>query len=179
MSPRTKNRKRNSLLSLFLFFFLSCALAHAQQEITDKEENRKGISNIAETGEPQGVVSESKEGEGYFYDPGGKTDPFKSFIALQEEMEEKKRRKPRTYLETVELSQLQLTVIIISEKESWAMVRDSKGLGHVIKKGTFIGTDGGVVHEIKDDEVVIREEFKDFRGNVKHRDISKRLPSLL
>jgi Tfp pilus assembly protein PilP len=58
------------------------------------------------------------------------------------------------------------------------MVRDSKGLGHVIKKGTFIGTNGGIVHEITDKAVIIREEFRDFRGRKKFKDIPKNLPSL-
>ena len=181
MSPRPKNRirkNRNSLILLFVSLFFSCVFAQAAQEAIDKKETGEEVLNIAETTDPRKPVSESKDDD-YFYDPSGKTDPFKSFIAVQEEMEEMKKRKPRTYLETVELSQLQLTVIITSGKESWAMVRDSKGLGHVIKKGTFVGTDGGIVHEITDKEVIIREEYKDFRGNIKHRDQSKRLPSLM
>ena len=178
MSPRPKNRiRKNSLILLFLSFFFSCAFAQAAQEVIDKKETGEEVLDVAITTDSKKPASEGKDD--YIYDPSGKTDPFKSFIALQEEMEESKRRKPRTYLETVELSQLQLTVIITSGKESWAMVRDSKGLGHVIKKGTFMGTDGGIVHEITAKEVIIREEYKDFRGNIKHRDRSKGLPSLM
>ncbi len=58
------------------------------------------------------------------------------------------------------------------------MVRDSKGLGHVIKKGTPIGTNNGVVYQIKDRVVVIREKYKDFRGKERHKDVNKKLPSL-
>ncbi len=183
MSPRlliTRKRKRknrSSLLLLCVSLCFFCAFDHAAQEVIDNKATGEDVLNIAETTDPSQTAGESQDD--YVYDPTGKTDPFKSFIALQEEMEEKKRRKPRTYLETVELSQLQLTMIVMSGKESWAMVRDSKGLGHVIKKGTFIGTDGGVVHEITNKEVVIREEYKDFRGNVKHKDRSMRLPTLM
>ena len=56
------------------------------------------------------------------------------------------------------------------------MVRDSKGTGHVITKGTAIGTEGGVVDRITDREVVIKEDTKDFRGNLKQKEISKKLP---
>ena len=181
MSPRPKNRirkRRNSLILLFVSFFVACAYAQAAQEVIDQKETGEEVLDVAETTQNQKPVGKNTDDD-YIYDPRGKTDPFKSFIALQEEMEEKKKRKPRTYLETVELSQLQLTVIITSGKESWAMVRDSKGLGHVIKKGTFIGTDGGIVHEITDKEVIIREEYKDFRGNLKYRERSKKLPSFM
>ncbi|RJR35183.1 MAG: hypothetical protein C4576_25330 [Desulfobacteraceae bacterium] len=113
----------------------------------------------------------------YIYDPTGKTDPFKSFIAEQESVEEKRVRKPRTYLETLDLSQLELIAIISSPKGNWAMVRDSKGVGHVIQKGTLIGTNSGAVYAVTEKEVIVREEYKDFRGNVQHRDIAKKLPT--
>ena len=119
-------------------------------------------------------------GEGqltYFYNPIGKTDPFKSFIAEEEELESKKLRKPKTYLETLDLSQLRLIAIIVGPKGKYAMVREAKGLGHVIRKGTPIGRNGGVVQSITEKEVTIREEFKDFRGLAKSREIKKVLDS--
>lgn len=112
---------------------------------------------------------------GYVYDPRGKTDPFKPFITEMEGGEEGKKKKPKTYLETLDLSQLQLTAIIVSPNGNFAMVRDSKGLGYVIQKGTAIGTNGGVVEEVKDKEVLIREEYRDFRGEKKTRDVTKKL----
>jgi len=122
---------------------------------------------------------EKKEQPRYTYDPTGKTDPFKSFIAEQEEMEEKAKRKPKTYLETLDLSQLELIAVIVGAKGNYAMVKDSKGTGHVIQKGTAIGTNGGFVERITDREVVIREEYKDFKGTVRYKDIAKKLPSLM
>jgi hypothetical protein len=97
----------------------------------------------------------------YSYDRRGKTDPFKSFIAEQEDTTKKPRRKPRTYLETLDLSQLDLIAIIVGPKGNFAMVRDAKGLGYVIKEGTAIGINGGVVRQVKEKEVVIREGSKD------------------
>ena len=73
---------------------------------------------------------------------------------------------------------MDLVVIVISPKGKWAMVKDSKGLGHVIKEGTAIGTNGGVVYKIKEGEVIVREEYKDFRGRKQYRDIAKKSPSL-
>ena len=113
----------------------------------------------------------------YDKDPTGKTDPFKSFIAEQEPVEERKRRKPKTYLETLDLSQMDLIAIIISPKGNWAMVRDAKGLGYVIKKGTPIGTNEGVVQEIREKEVIVREQYRDYRGRVETRDVAKKLLS--
>jgi type IV pilus assembly protein PilP len=131
--------------------------------------------------EPQTVSTtpEKSEAKPWAYDPVGKTDPFKSFILEQEEMAEKVKRKPRTYLETLDLSQLELIAIITGPQGNYAMVKDSKGVGHVIIKGTAIGTNGGVVDRITDREVVIREEYQDFRGATRFKDVSKKLPSLI
>jgi type IV pilus assembly protein PilP len=179
MSKRLGKKGRDSLFLAFVLVFFAFDMALASQDVIYKEARppKKIFQEEQEVSKP-GAVGEKKKEITYIYDPTGKTDPFKSFIAIQEEMEEKKKRKPRTYLETVDLSQLELSVIITSGKGNWAMVRDSKGLGHVIKKGTYIGTNGGIVHEITDKAVIIREEYRDFRGRKKFKDIPKNLPSL-
>ena len=170
---------KNNFQLLLALVFLYSGMALASPEVVFKA-NRppKKIFESKEdvAGEEKKEGAEDKRGA-YFYDPTGKTDPFKSFIAIQEELEEKKNRKPKTYLETLDLSQLELIAIIIGPKGNWAMVRDSKGLGHVIKKGTAIGTNSGVVERISGKEIIIREESRDFKGNSKYRDIAKELPS--
>ena len=93
----------------------------------------------------------------------------------EEELESKRERKPRTYLETLDLSQLQLIAIMVGPKGRYAMVREAKGLGHVIQKGTAIGRSGGVVESITETTVTIREEYRDFRGQKKFREVKKTL----
>jgi len=115
----------------------------------------------------------------YSYDPTNKVDPFKSFITIREELEEKEaREKPKTYLETLDLSQLTISAIILAGQEHWALVRDSKGDGHVIKVGTPIGRRGGRVTEILEDKVVVRESFRDIRGRELTRERTLKLPVL-
>jgi Tfp pilus assembly protein PilP len=126
-----------------------------------------------DTAKKEPKAEEAKIIDDYRYDPTDKTDPFKSFIAIQEAIEAEKDRKPRTYLETLDISQLDLIAIIVGPRGNYAMVRDAKGLGYVIKKGTPIGIHDGVVYQINENEVIIREKF---RG--KERDVSKELSSL-
>jgi len=179
---RSLNLLRNSLFPAVVFsFFVSGALA-ASSDAVYKEP--RPLKQVSEQGKAAPAAAnakkeEKKEGPKYTYDPTGKTDPFKSFIAEQEEMEEKAKRRPKTYLETLDLSQLELIAIIVGAKGNFAMVKDSKGTGHVIQKGTSMGTNGGFVERITDKEVVIREEYKDFKGTVRYKDIAKKLPSLM
>lgn len=162
-------------LVIALFFVASTGGAATSEEVTYKP--NQPLKPIA--GQQAAAGAKAEEEKKYTYDPAGKTDPFKSFIAEQEEMAEKQKRKPRTYLETLDLSQLELIAIITGPQGNYAMVRDSKGVGHVIVKGTAIGTNGGVVEKITEREVVIREEYRDFRGATKFKDVTKKLPSLM
>ena len=124
-------------------------------------------------------VQKKKEEAPYSYDPTDKVDPFKSFITVREELEEKEaREKPRTYLETLDISQLTISAIMLTSDGNWALIRDSKGDGHVIRTGTPIGKKGGRVTEILEDKVVVREYHKDIRGREIVRDHVLRLPSL-
>ena len=180
--PRTPIIKRRSRLFLILLvFFLNCHLVLAADALLYKEP--RPMNDIIDSPKKTGEAGEGNniiEGKkvDYFYDPRNLTDPFKSFIAKMEGVEEKKREKPKTYLETLELSQLALIAIIIAPQGKWAMVREAKGTGHVIREGTPIGTNGGVVYEINDKAVIIREEYKDFKGELKYRDIAKTVPTL-
>ena len=174
-------RPRKSSLLSFIFLFILISLgwgaASSMEDLVYK--GARPMKKIFETQKKSGEEAAAEAGEKtYYYDPTGKTDPFKSFIAEQEAMAEKKDRKPKTYLETLDLSQLELIAIIVGPKGNWAMVRDSKGLGHVIQKGTAMGTRGGVVYKIAEGEVTIREEYKDFRGRKKFKDVAKKVPSL-
>jgi Tfp pilus assembly protein PilP len=141
--------------------------------------------------------------EGYTYDPAGKTDPFASFIVERErrlkELEEERKKKfqqvasreerlrqmkeARTELQKIDISQLQLTGILNTGKDVYAMVTDPKGIGHVLAEGTFIGTNGGVVDQIIRDQiqtefgttivrkVIIKEPFLDAEGEIQYKTI--------
>ena len=179
---RSLNNLRNSLFPVVVFSFFATGALAAPSDVVYKEQ--RPMKPVFEKGTAAAPAAEAKKEEKkeeprFTYDPSGKTDPFKSFIAEQEEMEEKAKRRPKTYLETLDLSQLELIAIIVGAKGNYAMVKDSKGTGHVIQKGTSVGTNGGFVERITEKEVVIREEYKDFKGTVRYKDIAKKLPSLM
>lgn len=180
-----KNSLKGSLsfaciISAVIFLFVFTAGAYASQRVVYKAP--KGVKEAASAASQKTVDAAVGPEEKikvvsvvYSYDPTGKTDPFKSFIAEQESVEEKKKRKPKTYLETLDISQLDLIAIIVSAKGEWAMVRDAKGLGYVLEEGTSIGLHEGVVHEIKEDEIIIRERLVDPESEKEFKSITKKL----
>ena len=186
-------RTLNIILSLVIgcgTLVLYCGVSGGETERTKvfkiPKEEKAATKPIQKPKQPEAqpqkiepAAAKGSEEAPYAYDPTDKVDPFKSFITVREELEEKEaREKPRTYLETLDLSQLTISAIILTEAEQWALVKDSKGDGHVIKVGTLIGRRGGRVTEILADKVVVREYFKDIRGREKTRDRLLKLPLL-
>jgi len=163
-----------SLFLLFAMIMMISGIVSAAEQASANKERGPAVQEVAENNEE--IVAVKDKDEGFVYDPTKRIDPFQSFIAAREEKEEEEER-PKTYLETLELSQLDLVLIAIGPKEKWAMVKDSKDVGHVIKEGTLIGTNGGVVYKIKKGEVIIREEYRDFRGQTQYREIIKETSS--
>ena len=180
-------KKRNNIVMLLICgivaipILLGISTAQAKEKVTvkiptDKKEVAEPLKkSVEET--TASVATEEKQKAVYSYDPTNKIDPFKSFIILRRELEEKEQGKPKTYLETLDISQLTISAIVLGNKGNWALIRDSKGDGHVIKVGTLIGRKSGRVKKILEKEVVVTESYKDIRGRDIIKDISIKLPS--
>lgn len=104
----------------------------------------------------------------------------KKMAKMKADAAEKLRRlrAPRTELQKLKLHQLLLTAIIESPKGEWAMVRDEKGMGYVLKKGTAIGTMGGRVAKISGSQkkVIIKEPYLENEIHIKYKTVFIELP---
>jgi len=110
------------------------------------------------------------------YNPAGRIDPFEPLFqtkagkgasgVVRSQTIRDARKGKLTPLENLDISQMKLTAIIISPQRSIAMVQESTGKGHVIKKGSFIGINSGRVVDIRQNEVIIEEEVEDLLGKI-------------
>lgn len=183
-------KSRNNIPLLLTFFItiipflLGVTAVRSQEKIIRKipKESKISAEPSKETVEEKKKSTEETEKvktkAAYFYDPANKIDPFKSFIMARKELEEKAQGKPKTYLETLDISQLTISAIVLASKGNWAMVRDSKGDGHVIKVGTLIGKKNGRVTKILEKEVIVTESYKNIRGRKITKKISMKLPEV-
>ena len=113
------------------------------------------------------------------YDPKGKIDPFEPLVREMPASVKKKKnvkRQPRTPLERIALSQLKLTAIILASSGNRAMVEETSGKGYVVKKGTYIGRNGGKISNIHKEIVVVEERFEDYSGKIQTRKRELKLP---
>ena len=111
--------------------------------------------------------------DSYAYNPIGKRDPFRSFLASGERSDDD---LPTTPLQRYEVDQYQLVGIVWGIERPRALVQDPEGVGHVMEVGTYIGKNWGKVTRINAAEVVVTEEYQDIRGNLIVNDIRLALP---
>jgi type IV pilus assembly protein PilP len=64
------------------------------------------------------------------------------------------------------LDQLKLVAIIRASTGSRALVEDTVGKGYIIKNGTYIGLNSGMVTQINPNSVVIEEELENLKGEL-------------
>jgi type IV pilus assembly protein PilP len=112
--------------------------------------------------------------EEYVYNPIGRRDPFRSFLAtygarIQDDT-------PRTPLQRYEISEYSLVGIIWGVDQPRSLVEDPVGIGHVMELGTYIGKNWGKVTQITASEVVVTEEFQNLNGDLVVNTITLALP---
>lgn len=111
------------------------------------------------------------------YDPKQRLNPFIPLFKADNEnvvtdqmdaLSAKKRKKriPQTPLEKISLNQLNLVAIIRASSGNKALVEESSGKGYIVKKGTYIGLNSGIVTQIDSDGVIIEEEIENLMGEL-------------
>lgn len=106
------------------------------------------------------------------YDPAGKIDPFEPLIKNSPKNSSQKATyadtdtSGNTLLEKIDLSQLKLTGIVRTVSGNKGLVREASGKGHIIVRGTRIGTHGGRVAEVLNDRIIIKEKMQDLVGRI-------------
>jgi Tfp pilus assembly protein PilP len=133
-----------------------------------------------DTSQPVTAAVSLADGTPPVYDGTGKIDPFEPLFREQQGLAKKAAKKikrvPRTPLERIDLAQLKLVGIILASSGNRALVEESSGKGYVIKKGTYIGTNGGKIVEIQKERVYVEEKFEDVFGKIQTRKRELKLP---
>ena len=97
----------------------------------------------------------------YVYSPIGKRDPFKSFYKVATKDEDEFQGG---VLQKFEIDQLKLTAVISGISRPVAQVNLPDGVGVNLTIGTPVGKHQGKVVRIKNDEVIVAEDYRDYMG---------------
>ena len=154
------------------------------KQATDNRKQPTARKTVAgtklEDAKPVTASTSLPDGSPPIYDPTGKINPFEPLFREQHGIAKKSKKKikrvPRTPLERIDLAQLKLVGIILASSGNRALVEESTGKGYVIKKGTYIGTNGGKILKIQKEIVYVEEKFEDVFGKIQTRKRELKLP---
>jgi type IV pilus assembly protein PilP len=104
----------------------------------------------------------------YTYNPVGRRDPFAPIIVKEEEKSKLGDRPP---LERYNLYDFKMTGVIWGGFGYNAMLEGPDGKGYMVRVGTVIGTNKGVVKKITQSSIVVEEKFKSLSGKPERKEI--------
>ncbi len=104
----------------------------------------------------------------FSYNALGRRDPFAPIIVKEEKKVKLGDRPP---LERYGLFEFKLTGIIWQGFGYNALVEGPDGKGYVVRVGTIMGPNRGVVKKITQDRIVIEEKYKNFSGGTERKEI--------
>jgi hypothetical protein len=106
----------------------------------------------------------------FVYESRNRRDPFRSAFWAHTI-----RDAPRGPLEQYELGQLAVTAIVWETGRPRALVADPSGSAYVVKEGSKIGKNEGLVIHIGDNLVLVKETYIDFAGEQSTKDVEMRI----
>jgi type IV pilus assembly protein PilP len=108
----------------------------------------------------------------YTYDKKGKRDPFEPYRASN-----RLETDAAGPLMAYELGQLSVVAVVWDTGNPRALVADPRGETHVVREGTPIGKNDGLVIHIGDNMVLVKETYVDFAGEMTTNDVELRIRS--
>jgi type IV pilus assembly protein PilP len=108
----------------------------------------------------------------YSYEKKGKRDPFQPYRHNAWVKED-----TQGPLMAYELEQLSVVAVVWDTGNRRALVADPRGDTHVVKEGTPIGKNDGLVIHIGDNMVLVKETYVDFAGEMTTNDVELRVRS--
>jgi Tfp pilus assembly protein PilP len=121
--------------------------------------------------EPEVTVMEAPQGPvGYIYKPKGRRDPFIPLIMPREKKERVVSRVTGT-LESYDIGDFKLSAIAKKGDKYYALLIAPDKRAFTVREGTVIGLHKGRIGKITADKVIIVEYSRDYRGELKPRQI--------
>ncbi len=106
----------------------------------------------------------------FVYDVRDRRDPFRSTFWSRPA-----KKAPRGPLEQYELGQLSVSAIVWETNRPRALVTDPGGLAYVVREGSRVGKNDGLVIHIGDNLVLVKETYIDFAGEQSTKDVEMKI----
>ncbi|MBI5025576.1 MAG: pilus assembly protein PilP [Nitrospirae bacterium] len=112
------------------------------------------------------------EEQGYVYESKGRRDPFVPLIEVKKGKEKKLRG---TGLESYDIADFKLIATAWDKNQYYALLLAPDKKAYTVRVGTTLGLHMGKVKKISQDRVTIQETAKNYKGELKPREIILKL----
>lgn len=160
---------RKYLYILIIVLSVGVAACSGKEDRAQQTAQVPSPSLPAEKQEKVTPVLAQEEQQKPAYQVTGLRDPFQPFESSLTPEEEAKRNITDP-LQKLSLSQVGIVGVIMG-KEKRALIQESSGMGYIVKEGTLVGENSGIVTGITPDGVTIKQHFKDYMGRVNTREV--------
>jgi type IV pilus assembly protein PilP len=163
--PVIRTIKPMLLLSLTALLGLGCGEDPPQGQRRPGSQKPVAAAPVPSVAVTPSVAESPQEdlADAYIYTPVGKRDPFRSAYK-ESKGSVKDADSPRTPLQRFEIDQLKLIAVVTGISRPMAMVETPEGKGFSVKVGTRIGKNFGRIVRIKNKEIIVSEDYRDWNG---------------
>ncbi len=105
---------------------------------------------------------------GYAYDPKGRRDPFTPLVVATKDKEKKEKAEG---LEGYDIGDFKLIAIAEKKGKYYGLLLAPDNKAYTIKEGITLGLHKGKVKKIMSNKVIVTEYIKDYKGELKPREI--------
>lgn len=148
------------------------AIQNKPKPVETSDETQTGTS--AKTPDAKATDKQEASVAKRIYDPKDRINPFdplfradkKEVVTNQTDKKKRKKRIPQTPLERISLNQLKLVAIIRASSGNKALVEDPSSKGYIIKSGTYVGLNSGIVTQINTNSLIVEEELENLMGEL-------------
>lgn len=163
--------KKSTSLVVLTLLAASLTACSKEADTTQTSPQPKATPEVTQKAEP---ATPAQPAEPQPYLVSGIRDPFQPYLLATPTdlgaVRSGNIRPSSDPLKIMTLSQLQLVGTIMG-KERRAMVQDAAKTGYVVKVGTRMGEDDGVVTKIGPESITIQQHYQDYTGQFTTREV--------
>ncbi|MBI5663846.1 MAG: pilus assembly protein PilP [Nitrospirae bacterium] len=135
-----------------------------------QKQGNVNTGNQPEATQPEAIVEEASEPEGYVYQQRDRRDPFGPLIVPKKKAVKIEGTRAGS-LVSYDIGDFTLAAIAQKGGQYFALLTTPDNRSFTVNKGTAIGLYKGKIQEITKDKIIIIEYSSDYKGELKPRQI--------
>ncbi len=152
-----------ALLPVIILMLIFTAACEKKASVAQAPPPKPAQAAVSQTAEAQ---VQKVEEDIFIYEKRGRRDPFVSLVVKTDE----KPVKGPTPLENYDIGAIKILGIVWGEKGYFAEVILPDGKAYTVKPGITIGLHKGKIQKITKGGIMIKENIKDYKGEMKPRE---------